>query len=398
MIALEKVDEQAADWLATLRASADSYSEAERTLPPKEGLRGLVTGKLTVALQAEGRDKETVTEYRHKFLEAAFGIEGGSTKSPSFTEAQAKALAYWLDEGGAEIIEQIVASVVLAEAGAVAAPPAPEKAGDDPAPHWSEEGNSEKKFWAYATGQLGLYRQEVLEALEVAELSATTLSKKEVAKLLEEKSREKQQEKVNQLLRKPLPEALHAEARTVSFTDFYAPSGAKIAITAREGSTAEMVAATAVALVEALEILERMGWKGSPRSNHRNATPPVQSPAPPVSPPAPAAAPISPPAPATSPPATSDDAETVSVSVTSICAQVTPNGNRMYKVKGGRMMKSGVTCWPEVAEPFLAGLGHDITQLAVGTDWNVASLNLVAVCEKPAGNKWPTKVSSFRVA
>jgi len=82
--------------------------------------------------------------------------------------------------------------------------------------------------------------------------------------------------------------------------------------------------------------------------------------------------------------------------VKEIVAQVTPNGNPYYAVKGAQYMKYGVTAWPEVAEQ-IHGLFDDIhlDDLNTTETWNVVGRNLFALAEKPEGEKFAQKVVEF---
>lgn len=81
-----------------------------------------------------------------------------------------------------------------------------------------------------------------------------------------------------------------------------------------------------------------------------------------------------------------------------LSAEVTNNGAPVFKIKGGRMMKSGVTCWPEIAETLAEYLGgwNPVTEMTIGQELDITGYSLVALCEPPAaGKKWPGKVVEF---
>jgi len=82
--------------------------------------------------------------------------------------------------------------------------------------------------------------------------------------------------------------------------------------------------------------------------------------------------------------------------VDSITAQVSPNGNRYYAVRGGRVKKHGATAWPEIAEPQLEALtGYDPINLEIGKPWDVTGFGIRAVGEIPPGKTYPNKITAF---
>ena len=82
--------------------------------------------------------------------------------------------------------------------------------------------------------------------------------------------------------------------------------------------------------------------------------------------------------------------------VDSITAQVSPNGNRYYAVKGGRVKKHGATAWPEIAEPQLEALTkYNPVNLEVGKPWDVTGFGIRAVGEIPPGKTYPSKITAF---
>ena len=85
--------------------------------------------------------------------------------------------------------------------------------------------------------------------------------------------------------------------------------------------------------------------------------------------------------------------------VKEIVAQVTPNGNLYYAVKGAQYMKYGVTAWPEVAEQQVNSLLPDVLleELNTTESWSAAGRNLFALAEKPEGEKFAQKVVEFVV-
>ena len=119
----------------------------------------------------------------------------------------------------------------------------------------------------------------------------------------------------------------------------------------------------------------------------------------PKSAPTPAPQPQAPPTPPTSGGNGQGDGGSETFLVESITAQVSPNGNRYYAIRGGRVKKHGASAWPEVAEPqLLTLLEYDIKNLEVGKPWEVVEWNIQAVGEIEAGKKYPNKVTAFAPA
>jgi len=327
-----QLDEQSAGWLATLRASVDSRPQEEQNQPALQGMRGLAVGKLAAALQAEGRDKESATNYRHVFSQAVFGC----ASSNDWTQAQARALAYWLDDGGTACVEQIVQAAILAtgqkpdalldvarELGAEVRPEE-RKMG-----HWIEQDDSEVKFWQYVAG-MGLTPPDVYEVLDVERLALSPLSKEEVVNLLKKSKQGQRAALREQLL--PAQDVAHHEAQSVAWMNIYTPDGIKISVTAREGSSADTVAATTLVLMDAWDMLKQLGCLCHPQQLSATARKPPQSTTPvpqprvPVSAPAGTAPPSTPAAP--SPP-------------TAPRSPATPGGNG--KTKGGTAALEKIT-------------------------------------------------------
>ena len=334
---LQVIDEQAADWVATLRASVDARPEAEQKQPAVEGMRGLAVGKLATAFKNGLRDKDEITDCRHRFVEVAFGIEGGS--SNQFTQAQASALAYWLDDGGDGVVDKVVKAAILAagqqrtdalldaaqELGAEVRPEEETKMEK----HWIEENGSESKFWQYVTG-MGLTPVDVYEALGVEQIAQTDKSKAEVVDLL--KSAQQGQRAALREKLQPAQEVAHSEAQAIAFMDVYTPDGVRMGVTAREGASAKTVAATTLTLMEAWDLLKELGCLSHPNQLSATARKPPQSTTPvpqprvPVSAPAGTAPPSTPAAP--SPP-------------TAPRSPATPGGNG--KTKGGTAALEKIT-------------------------------------------------------
>lgn len=195
----------------------------------------------------------------------------------------------------------------------------------------------------------------------------------------------------------------HSEARFLAFTEVYY-NGVIWHLTMREG-------VTGTAIVEFLENLAKVtawvgkqkGWSFKPGGPHHSEafTAPVPTkraaakkpakpaaPAPPAPPTTTASSPPPPPPPppapstlgATSLPlATAEGASAGDViDVKLMSRHMSDDGEReYYRVKGGRMMKFGVRCWPEVAIT-LAAFGIEAPTMTLGQTYNLADFDLVA--------------------
>lgn len=122
-----------------------------------------------------------------------------------------------------------------------------------------------------------------------------------------------------------------------------------------------------------------------------------QAAAPPPTAPAPPTAPQTPP---TAPPTAdgvSDIDEVETFPVTSIERDVTSKGDNMYKLRGGKYGKFGVTGYEEAESAInalLEAAGEDfrIGNLAIKQEWNVSAYGWTAHASKPAGEKYAKKV------
>ena len=103
-----------------------------------------------------------------------------------------------------------------------------------------------------------------------------------------------------------------------------------------------------------------------------------------------------PPQPDAPPSGGNGDGGTETFLVESITAQVSPNGNRYYAVRGGRVKKHGGTAWPEIAEPQLETLTeYNPVNLEIGKAWDMTGLGIRAVGEIPPGKTYPNKITAF---
>jgi len=299
VVTLERItaiDPKAADVIATLRASIDGMHAAHNSPPAQPGLRGLLVGRLNTALGLTAKDD---SQPRHVFLEAALGIEGGSSKTLSM--AQCNATIWWLDQGGAQWTQHIVQAALMAAGQTVLPDPLVEEAlrmGAEIRPTqdnrkrskvmWIDEAGAERKFWGYVTDTLGLTPNDVFEALGVDSLRASTQTKEQIVEALKARVETKQEE-----LRAGLEpkEALHGEAKAISWMDTFAPGGEMVNLTARQGATPDDIVANALALEAAWAKLQKLGWTAVPRVPRRvvngkqehkgNGKAPVQSTTPP---------------------------------------------------------------------------------------------------------------------
>jgi len=262
MVSLEQlqiVDEVAADAVANLRASIDSQSTGNKTLAAP-GLRGLVVGRLN--MHADGDDN------RHLFVEAALGIQGGSCKT--LTHAQGTALLWWLDDGGANLVPAIVNAARIA-AGQLELPGTETKGEEKMAEgevHWTKDGEKVAKFWAW-TVENGLSAPDVTKALGVADIANYEGEKVDALHACQALIKAAEQRAIVGNL--ATTDREHGEAAVIAFTKtaVYTPSGVEVSITARQGATAQDVAATALALVGGIETLTELGWKTEPTERVR---------------------------------------------------------------------------------------------------------------------------------
>jgi len=122
--------------------------------------------------------------------------------------------------------------------------------------HWIDDDPTRKAFWAYCKDTLGLDESEVYAALSVDSIHAFDGDKDMARALL--KSFDVNSYRIIQNLAPQDP--CTDNPRAVAFLDVFAPDGTRIALTAREGATADTVALTALALWDGAQILARLGW------------------------------------------------------------------------------------------------------------------------------------------
>jgi hypothetical protein len=134
------------------------------------------------------------------------------------------------------------------------------------------EGNQEESrtndWWADESAQgelndvakeLGMTSADICEALDVNKVRFFQGSPLDAKRRMRDYARRRRHTLIDRL-ETPQPE--HTEAKTIAWTYMRAPNGAKINITAREGSTAEAIAATVLNLAEAMDMLkEQAGFK-----------------------------------------------------------------------------------------------------------------------------------------
>lgn len=263
--------------------------------------------------------------------------------------------------------------------------------------HWMEDDSTRKRFWAYAKGDLGLTEDEVHEALSVESTKDFDGDKDMARAMLKAYAVDVDARRLVKSL-KPQPPTSD-NPRTVAFCDVFAPDGTRIAVTAREGATADTVALTALALWDGAQILTRLGWTLAAENGNGAVETLAQKPenvpagSPPPPPPTTPAS-----APGVQKPSNGGGEQVETFLVQAIKSQVTPNGNSYYAVKGGRCTKRGVTAWPEVAEPQIQAIAKfDLTTLEIGQEWK-PPFQIQAVSIVPEGREWPNKVTAFAPA
>jgi len=120
--------------------------------------------------------------------------------------------------------------------------------------HWIEDEAARKRFWAWAKG-LGLDEDAIHSALRVSSVKEFAGSKEEAKALIQEAA---------DMAQLAPQEPGHGEARMVAFTPtgscLVAPCGVTLAITAREGATADTIVATALQAAAAARRLLARGW------------------------------------------------------------------------------------------------------------------------------------------
>lgn len=403
------INPKAAEAVADLLAVVGEFQP-----PQKSGWRGVMVSKFT--------GWGIPDHIRHAFTNDMFGVTSSNDLEPH----TCRGICKWLDDGGYMIVNQIVKAAedirasqdgVVQAALAMGAEIVTE--GDEPMSEESERTMSEwtsdaiSGFWQYALIELELDRAEVLKALggEIGkDYEGTKADAKAVVdKLAADKKIPPQEAPAPtpepepeplEIDRSTFPEPVHTEAKTLFWSKMRDPQGVVWSVTLREGSNVGMVLDMAQMASEVSETLIEHGWRGTdgsyvPQQTLKKAA---------GTSPAPTSRPSSSPPPLSGVSTRgngSGDGEYERLPVVKIAAQTTPNGSPMFKIKGGRLMKSGVTAWPEVAET-LAGFldGWDPTaEMNVGDEVDLSEHSLIALCEPPeAGRKWPGKVLEFAKA
>ena len=105
---LQIVDPGAADMVATLQASAESYAPVDKVQASIE-ISSLCIERFTDVLQNEERTPEKIADYINLFSMMVF-----ERTSAQWNQGQAKALIQWFNEGGANHVEGIIASIQTA--------------------------------------------------------------------------------------------------------------------------------------------------------------------------------------------------------------------------------------------------------------------------------------------
>lgn len=263
--------------------------------------------------------------------------------------------------------------------------------------HWIEDDMTHKKFWAYVKSDLGLTEDEVHRALGVESIKNFTDDKTAAMTLLQNYAAGIVPRRVRDAL--SAQEIEHAEARVIAFCDLYAPDGARISLTAREGARHDDLVATTLALIDAAKTLVNVFNFSVASQKPNNKQPAAKKPPIPARPAPPLPPGNGPPSSAQTgalPAGNSNGGGTETFLVDSVTAQVSPNGNRYYAVKGGRVKKHGATAWPEVAEPQLEALTqYNPSNLEIGKPWDVTGFGIRAVGEIPPGKTYPSKITAF---
>lgn len=269
------------------------------------------------------------------------------------------------------------------------------------ATHWIEEEAARKKFWAYAKKELGLSEDEVHLALGVDSVKEYAGDKAAAKIALDAYAADIT---AHRLVSAYAPRDLtHTESPATAWCDVYTEDGTRICITARQGAGVRDIVLTAHTLQQGLVELRKLGLTTNGRYRKPgNSKPTVSAKPQPTAQPAPQPTPQ--PVAQSAPPAPpqpgggngNEGNDNSQFKVESITALVTPKGKRNYAIRGGRMMKHGVTAWPEIAEPQIAAItDYNITNLEIGQPWDVSDWNIQAVGEMEDGNDWPKKVVAF---
>jgi hypothetical protein len=128
--------------------------------------------------------------------------------------------------------------------------------------HWAfDEKSSARKELAAFANQMGvdLKDKETFQAaLEVERLHHFPGSLEDAKRQVADYALEREHKLIDRLSFDDDP--VHAEALAVAWTNVKAPGGYQINVTARQGATADEVAATVLALTGALRTLEEVGF------------------------------------------------------------------------------------------------------------------------------------------
>jgi hypothetical protein len=87
----------------------------------------------------------------------------------------------------------------------------------------------------------------------------------------------------------------------------------------------------------------------------------------------------------------------VEFAIESLERDITTNQDNMYKVRGGKFKKYGITGYEAVEENVNrllveAGQEYDVGQLPLKQPWDCSGYGWVAVAERPPGEQYPKKV------
>jgi hypothetical protein len=172
----------------------------------------------------------------------------------------------------------------------------------------------------------------------------------------------------------------HAEAAILAFTTAFF-NGVEWHLTLREGIEGQAV----VDFLENIEavtawLASRTGWsfQGIQIGEAKVAAPaiPIRT----IQPATPAGAPAPAPAPIVRAPIVQSVSETATgdnLDVQQISRHTTDNGKEYYRVKGGRYMRHGIRCWPEIAAT-LETYGIVLDDMEMGQAYDLSKFGLVA--------------------
>ena len=271
--------------------------------------------------------------------------------------------------------------------------------------HWIENENTRKSFWSYTKNDLGLTDAEVHDALGIESVKDYGGTKGNAVAALKKYAADKRRKaRTTEEARLAGSCSSLPESPLWASCKFRTRGGIEWCYTVRAGLQSDQYALALEMLVEQIEAFEEVvashGWTAA--NGHARSQQPRQAAQPQPSAPSAQGGPPAPPAPPAPAQAQGGngggdgDGGSETFVVESITAEMTPNGNRCYAIRGGRCKKHGVKAWPDVADAQLLKLiDYDVNQLEIGQPWDVTGFNIQAVALLPEGKKYPTKVTAF---